>query len=295
MADIAGFAAELGAWGYTDFWAGESDRADGFTPLALASTAEPPLQLGTAIVPVFTRGRALLAQSAATMADAAPGRFTLGIGASSPAIVHGWNATSYGDPLGRVRATTAYLRAAFEGDKMAGGFRLASLPEQPPGIAVGALQPKMLRLAGEVGDGVVLTSLAASDVTRLLEHVDPQRRPFTVVAWVTVCVVDSGASLPEALRVARRRIGRYLLTPTYARYHRWLGRGDDLDHMGSNPDAAPDSLMRDLVVMGTAEQCRAQLQEFHERGVDVLLYEVLPGFADLRETLAALAPTGPTR
>src|SRR3984893_15789520 len=91
--------SELAALGYTDAWSAETNGADGFTPLALASqwgAGSPPvtaphhpreLRLGTAIVPVYTRGPALLAQQAATLAELAPGRFVLGIGTSSPAIV----------------------------------------------------------------------------------------------------------------------------------------------------------------------------------------------------------------
>ena len=76
----------LPSFGYTDVWSAETSGTDAFTPLALASAWEPSLRLGTAIVPVFTRGPALIAMSAAALAAAAPGRFVLGLGASSPAI-----------------------------------------------------------------------------------------------------------------------------------------------------------------------------------------------------------------
>ena len=82
---------QLPGWGYTDAWSAETSGTDAFVPLALAATWEPTLRLGTAIVPVYTRGPALIAMSAATMAAAAPGRFVLGLGASSPVIVGNWN------------------------------------------------------------------------------------------------------------------------------------------------------------------------------------------------------------
>ena len=65
---------ELEDLGYTDVWSSEANGADGFTPLALASTWAPTLRLGSAIVPSFTRGPATLAQCVASLADAAPGR-----------------------------------------------------------------------------------------------------------------------------------------------------------------------------------------------------------------------------
>src|SRR5919198_5998051 len=94
---------EIAALGYTDLWSAESGGADAFTPLALAAAWAPSLRLGTAIVPAYTRGAATLAQSAATLAAAAPGRFTLGIGSSTPVIVEQWNGGEFDRPLARVR------------------------------------------------------------------------------------------------------------------------------------------------------------------------------------------------
>ena len=86
---------ELADLGYTDVWSAESDGGDGFTPLALAAAWEPRLRLGTAIVPAYTRAPALMAQTAAALADAAPGRFALGIGSSSNVIVEHWNGVPF--------------------------------------------------------------------------------------------------------------------------------------------------------------------------------------------------------
>jgi len=103
LADHPRLYRQLPDWGYTDVWSAEVAGADAFTPLALAAASEPRLNLGTAIVPVFTRGPALIAQSAAALAAAAPGRFSLGLGASSPAIVEQWNGLAFDRPLQRTR------------------------------------------------------------------------------------------------------------------------------------------------------------------------------------------------
>src|SRR5256714_11264357 len=108
--------AELTDFGYTDVWSSEVAGTDAFTPLALASTWAPELRLGTAIAPVFTRGPALLAMTAAALAEVAPDRFRLGIGASSPVVVEDWNAQPYADPLGRTRDMLRFLRSALAGD-----------------------------------------------------------------------------------------------------------------------------------------------------------------------------------
>jgi alkanesulfonate monooxygenase SsuD/methylene tetrahydromethanopterin reductase-like flavin-dependent oxidoreductase (luciferase family) len=114
---------ELADLGYTDVWTAESDGGDGLTPLALASAWEPRLRLGTAILPAYTRAPALMAQSAATMADAAPGRFVLGIGSSSNVIVEQWNGIPFEEPYKKVRDLVRFLRDAFTGREGHPGVR----------------------------------------------------------------------------------------------------------------------------------------------------------------------------
>ena len=152
---------ELAALGYTDLWSAEANTTDGLVPLALASVWAPTLRLGTAILPVYTRGPALLAQSIATMELAAPGRFVAGIGASSNIIVENWNGLPFTEPYKRVRDTLRFLRKALAGEKIGDdyeafhvkGFTLAHTPETPPPILVAALREGMLKLAGREGDG----------------------------------------------------------------------------------------------------------------------------------------------
>lgn len=147
---------ELPELGYTDVWSAETAGTDAFTPLALAAEWATELRFGTAIAPVYTRGPGLLAMSAATMAELAPGRFTLGIGTSSPTIVDNWNAGTFTEPYKRVRDTLRFLRAAFDGEKVSAEyptfsvrkFRLERVPETPPSIMLAALRPTNTSIRG---------------------------------------------------------------------------------------------------------------------------------------------------
>ena len=104
--------------GYTDVWSAESNGAEGLIPLALAAAWAPELRLGTAILPAYTRSPALMAQSAATMADAAPGRVAFGIGSSSNVIVQNWNGIPFEEPYKRVRDTVRFLKDVLCGEKI---------------------------------------------------------------------------------------------------------------------------------------------------------------------------------
>ena len=164
---------ELADLGYTDIWSAEADGADAFTPLAMAAAWEPRLRLGTAIVPAYTRSPALFAQSVASLADAAPGRFAIGVGSSSNVIVERWNGIPFEEPYKKVRDVVRFLNDALEGEKVkhaydtfeVNGFRLAIRPEQKPQILVAALREGMLRLAGREADGAIINWLSADDVS----------------------------------------------------------------------------------------------------------------------------------
>src|SRR5581483_4195560 len=221
---------EIQQLGYTDVWSAEAGGFDAFTPLALAAAWAPSLRLGTAIVPVFTRGAATLAQTVAAMCQAAPGRFALGIGTSSDVIVEQWNGIPFEKPVQRVRDTIRFLRAALAGEKVTEeyetfsvkGFRLgASVPEMPP-ILVAALRPGMLRIAGTEGDGAIINWLSADDVKTVVPHVGEGKE---IVARIFVLATTDR----DLVRlVGSRSIAAYLNVPVYAKFHEWLGRGSAL-------------------------------------------------------------------
>src|SRR6478609_177965 len=252
---------QLPGWGYTDIWSAETSGTDAFVPLALASTWEPTLRLGTAIVPVYTRGPALIAMSAATMATAAPGRFVLGLGTSSPVIVGNWNGIAFDEPYQKARDVLRIVRQALAGDRVDGTFdtvtikrfKLEQAPATPPPVMLAALRPQMLRLAGREADGAILNWLASYDVAQCLEAIGTETE---TVARIFVCPTEDAR---YARTLGRTLISTYLTVPAYAAFHDWLGRSEQLRPMheawaaGDRKGAAaaiPDSVVDDLVLHG---------------------------------------------
>jgi len=282
--DIVAGLADLG---YTDAWSSEVNAADAFTPLALASQWAPQLRLGTAIAPVYTRGPATLAMSAATMAGLAPGRFVLGIGTSSPAVVEQWNGLRLDQPYQRARDTLRFLRAALAGEKVTEqyetftvrGFRLDPAPPSPPPLALAALRPGMIRLAAAEADGVITNWLSPADVPQVRAVAGPEPE---LIARVFVCPTPDAAT---ARGIGRRLIASYLTVPVYAAFHAWLGRGDALAPMqaawaaGERTQALAliaDEVVDDLIVHGSPATCRARIAEYHAQGLDTPVIMIIP-------------------
>ncbi|MET0323595.1 MAG: LLM class F420-dependent oxidoreductase [Ilumatobacteraceae bacterium] len=275
--------AELADLGYTDIWSAEADGADAFTPLAMAAAWEPRLRLGTAIVPAYTRSPACFAQSVASLADAAPGRFAIGIGSSSNVIVERWNGVPFVEPYKKVRDVVRFLRDALSGEKVTKqydtfeiqGFRLGIRPEQTPPILVAALREGMLRLAGREGDGVIINWLSPDDVSTIAKVVDEAAggEEREIVARIFVCPSENADVVRAAARFA---IAAYLNVPVYAEFHRWLGRTELLQPMwdawaaGDRKAALaaiPDEVVDDLFVHGSAAYCRQRIQQYFDNGV----------------------------
>jgi probable F420-dependent oxidoreductase len=301
LRDHRSWIEELADLGYTDAWTGEASAADGFTPLAVSSLWAPSLNLGTAVVPVFTRGPALLAMQAATLADLAPGRFALGVGSSSDVIVERWNATPFDEPYRRVRDTVRFLRAALSGEKVdrvydtfeVHGFRLDRRPETPPPIYVAALRQGMLELAGREADGAIINWLSAEDVKTVAPLVGQGK---AVVARIFVCPSED---TDQVRAVGRMLVAAYLNVSVYAEFHRWLGRGPLLEGMwsawkaGDRKEALaaiPDEVVDELLVHGSAEVCRQRIRRYVENGVTVPVLAVVPVGVDLKQAIRMLAP-----
>ena len=283
---------ELADLGYTDIWSAESDGADAFTPLTLAAAWEPRLRLGTAIVPAYTRAPACLAQSVASLADAAPGRFAFGVGSSSNVIVERWNGVPFEEPYKKVRDVVRFLNDAFEGEKVkqqydtfeVNGFRLGVRPEQTPPILVAALREGMLRLAGREADGAIINWLSPDDVATVAGVVAQAAGgdDREIVARIFVCPSENTDVVRSAAKFA---IAAYLNVPVYAAFHEWLGRGDQLRGMwdawqaGDRKQALaeiPDAVVDELIVHGTPAACRARIAEYFTNGVTTSSLAIMP-------------------
>jgi probable F420-dependent oxidoreductase len=288
------------AAGYTDLWTGETNGADGFTPLVLAAAWSERIRLGTGVVNPFTRGPAVLAQHAAALADASGGRFVLGLGASSNVIVERWNEAPYGRPLTRMRNAVEGLRKVLAGERGAGGFRLETPPAQPVPIVVAALRDRMLRLGGELGDGTFANFLPLSAVAHVVQQVrageaSAGREPTEVLCRF-FCIPGPEE---QALGTARFMFAAYGTVPVYEAFFRALGWGEQIDPMveawrGGDRKLAlervPDELVREIFVFGSPGAQKERLAEYVARGITTPVLTAIAPPDELAGLLEELAP-----
>jgi probable F420-dependent oxidoreductase len=294
--------AALPDLGYTDAWSAELSGIDAFTPLVLASQWTDQIRLGTAIAGIYTRGPALLAMTAATLADLAPGRFVMGIGTSTQVVVEQWNDLPFEAPYQRSRDTLRFLKAALTGQKVTeryetfavSGFRLERPPAVAPGLALAALRPQMVKLAADEAGAAITNWLSPADVTAVRAASGPG---CELIARIFVLpTTDSDM----ARTIGRRLLTGYLTVPAYAAFHDWLGRGELLrpmhekwasgDRRGASA-AIPDEVVDDLVIHGDLPACRDRVDAYRAAGLDTpVIAIVAPPGLDVTDAVRGLAP-----
>jgi probable F420-dependent oxidoreductase len=304
LSEQADFVRELADLGYTDAWSSEAQDVDGFTPLALASQWAPSLRLGCACFPVQTRGPAVFAMSAAALADAAPGRFVMGIGSSSPWIVAMQNARAFEKPYHQTRDMLRFLKRALAGEKSDGdydtfavrGFALRRKLAQPPPVLVAALRPQMLALAGREGDGAILNFVTPEEAARCATLVRQFGAEKEIAARIFVCPTSDADAVR---RIARFSLAVYLAAPAYRAQQEWLGNAHLLkpswdrlaagDFKGARA-ALPDEVVDRYYIHGPAEYCRERIAAYHAAGVTTPIIGLLEPPMDPREAARLLAP-----
>ncbi len=312
LLELAGLAEDLG---YDCFWhADEKFHRDPFVGLSLLAANTRRLQLGVCVTEPYARHPALIAMAIASLAELAPGRMVLGLGAGGsgfPAmgVVREHPSTALREAVGIIRALLAGETADHDGEVIS--FHNGRLNFDPPGqvpIVFGTRGRLLLRLAGEVADGVMMAPYAsARGLHWALGSVDEGirrtgRRPDEVerIARVDLCVSSDGAS-------ARRAVKPGIVLPLWTSYPRF----DFLEALelppvpepllevlarraygliAPNAYLAPDEYVRHLAVAGTLEEVTDQMVEIAGTGVDqITIKPVAPPGGSVDDVLRVFA------
>jgi probable F420-dependent oxidoreductase len=275
-------------WGYDAIWLAETAGPEAFALAGALAQATRRSTLGTAVVPVYSRTPAVLAMAASTVSQLSEGRFILGIGSSSHAIVEEWNGVAFDRPLQRVRETVSVLRQALSGERTdfrgetlrSRGLRLGSLPAPRVPIYIGALREKMLALAGEVAEGLCVNLFPALALPKMLAAYQAGARRAgrdasrdEIVCRFQVAVTDD---IPAARNLARLAFSAYIAAPVYNKFFAWCGFEREARAVAeafarrdraATGAAMSDELIDRVFILGSAERCRAQIAEFVAAGI----------------------------
>ena len=293
MTDIAQLAQ---AQGYSSIWTVEATGTDAFTLLGAVAAVAPGIDLATGIVPVQVRTPPLAAMTAATLQALAPERdIWLGLGVSAPGILRQHGAQFPQRPIAMMREYVALLReclsgesVTFEGDFwQVKRFRLAvRLGERRPKIVLAALNPQMLRLAGEVADAVLLNYIPANHVPVAIEQVR-SGGDAAIMGYVHAAVGD----LERSAKSARKDLFNYAMADGYANMFRAAGFSSEVDELRARQaekdrDGALAAISEDMIQaidhVGSSSEVTAFVQAYVDAGITHPILMPLPWGDDRR-------------
>ncbi len=266
------------------------------------------IRVGTGVVPIYTRTPATMAQTAATIDEISGGRLNLGLGVSHRPVVEGWHGQTIDKPASEMREYVAIVRAILrgedppEGEKWRTGFRLGMEPRPDLPIYVAALSPRMLQVAGEIADGVILwlcnpsyvRDVVVPEVTKGREAAGRSLEGFDVVAAVPSAVTGD---VSEPYAAMRRDLLPYFGLPFYRAMLERSGFGDDIaafDAAAQKGDgegmqaAISDAFLEVLTATGDEDAVRAGIERYRSAGTTSPCVGPIPR-TDFEATLRAAA------
>jgi len=275
------------------------------------------LKIGSGILPIWTRNPAVIAATWSTMHELAPGRVRLGLGAWWEPIAARVGVKRV-KPLQAMREHVEAIRRLFTMEEVTYHGEFVHLervkldvvfgdttPRNIP-IYIGATGDKMLELAGEIGDGVVLNYVVSVDyVRRAIEQVrigaeraGRQLSDIDLPELIVCCLSDEDPA--AAMAEGKKLVAYYLATEPHImkasgvseallrRVQSVMGwpATDEEYEMASR--LIPDGVVRELMAVGTTEECIAKVQEYVDAGVTCPI--VYPMMDDIRPVIDAFAP-----
>ena len=286
---------------------------DAFTAAAAVGALTQRVRIGLSVVPVFTRPAAVFATSAATLSHIATDRVVLGLGSSSETMIGSWYGVPFEKPVTRVRETVLALKQMLTGEKttfegetlFTRNFRLGVPLKGKMPIFVAGLRPKMLELAGELADGLVLNLCPAEVLPRVLEHVDTGAKragrrvdDLEIASLLNAFVTtDEGSAVDAMNRIA---VG-YYSTGVYNKYLEWMGHAEEAAQIragfaerdrAKTQSALGEGVVRKLGIIGSKSSCIKQLEGYAAAGLDTaIIGAAAPDESGYRVTIDAFVGT----
>jgi len=294
--------------GIPDAWFSDSGAPDTLTQIAAVGHHTHNIRIGVAVTPVYTRSPSVLAASASVISQVIPGRFILGLGSSSQTIMAQWNGIPLEKPLTRVKETVQLVRQMLTGEKtdfqgetlFSRGYRQTPA-ENPPPIYVGALRPKMIEMAAEVGDGVIFNLWPKGALPKMMEALK-RGAQNAGKNWQDIEVVNRAMVLctddkPMGREIFRAAFGPYYATPVYNKFLAWAGyeeaaktieEGWAEKNREKTAGALTDDLIDEIAIIGNEDEVRARIQADADGGVHThIIAPMAATAADLERTFNA--------
>ncbi len=289
--------------GFDGLWIGETTLRDASVLATVAACATKKIQLGTSIVNVFTRTPGQLAMMGGTINELSGGRFTLGLGVSTAAIVESWHGERFDKPFQRLDETIRLIRQYYSGERFShkGTFCSPSnakfRTKIAPKIALAALNDQMIKNAAALGDRVILNLYPTERIGHAIKLIDDgqrtshgKSRPILSVMLYAYLLGDD----EKGLDAAKELVAFYASAPAYSTLFSSLGFVTEAKAMAeawkakdkeSVKRTVTRKMIDEVMVLGTIGDLRERVKLYHEKGVEDVFISPSP-FGDYEANIS---------
>ena len=257
---------------------------------AISQIVKTP-KIGSSIMNIYSRSPALIAMTAATLDTISNGRFILGLGTSSQAIVNDWHGLRFENPVKRMQEYVKIIRLIISGNKVnydgellhLKNFTLLIRPHKNNiPIYLAAINQKMVELAWGVADGVIFYLRPMAELQSTIAKMQSKKRIDVTCQLITCVSTDE----EEAINRAKKTIAFYVSVgkiyreflakngfrkETQAIFDEYMKTGFQNNHL-----IVPDSMVDSLTISGTPESIAKKLKRFVSAGIDLPIIQFNP-------------------
>ena len=264
-------------------WVPETWGMENFSMLGAVSSKTTHQKIGSSIINIFSRSPSTIAMGAATVDSLSDGRLVLGLGTSSLPIVESFHGYKFEKPIQRMREYVEIIRLVTSGKQVnydgrifkLNNFTLLIKPQRKKiPIYLAAINEKMVNLAWDIGDGVIFYLRPLNEMKQTIVKMQSKKKIDVTCQLITCVSKDS----EEAVKRAKKTIAFYISVGNI--YREFLAKNgfqnetsnifEEFQKSGfkSNHELVTDSMLQSLAISGTSEECKVQLTNFIDVGIE---------------------------
>jgi alkanesulfonate monooxygenase SsuD/methylene tetrahydromethanopterin reductase-like flavin-dependent oxidoreductase (luciferase family) len=272
-------------------WIPETWGMENFSMLSMASRENSFSKIGSSIVNIYSRSPSLIAMGAATVDTISNKRLVLGLGTSSKPLVEDFHGDKLESPLKRMKEYVEIIRLILSGKTINYSGEIFSLKNfslliKPPRdsipIYLAAVNQKMVELTWKIADGVIFYLRPKSEIRSTLAKMQNQKKIDSTLQIITCVNDDSEKAMVRAKKtlafyVSVGKIYReFLASNGFENETKNIFEEYEKNGLESNHELVPESMVSELCIAGTPDECKTQLQQFRETGIDLPIIQFNP-------------------
>jgi len=272
-------------------WIPETRGMENVSMLGLASRENKFSKIGSSIINSYSRSPSLIAMGAATVDAISNKRLVLGLGTSTQPLVEDFHGDKFERPLKRMNECVEIIRLILSGKVVNYSGKIFSLKNfslliKPPRyvipIYLAAVNQKMVELTWKIADGVIFYLRPKNEIKSTLASMQNQKKIDASLQIITCVNEDSEKAMIRAKKtlafyVSVGKIYReFLASNGFENETKNIFEEYEKNGLQNNHEFVPESMVNELCIAGTSDECRIQLKQFRETGIDLPIIQFNP-------------------